>query len=293
MRPGQGRELLQGAIDLHIHTHPALFPRPHDDVEVARMAKDAGMRAIVVKNHHMGTAARAYYARQAVAGIEVFGAITLNTYVGGLNPYAVESEIGYGAKVVWMPTITAANHIRFFGKPSFPGYETQVRPVEGIRILDAGGRLLPVVHEILELVAQADVILGTAHLDHTEIRALVAAARAAGVQKVVVTHANFNLNDIPIAMCKELVAQGAIIEYCYLPLTPLWYTHPPKTLVGWIRELGPAHVVLSTDIGNYFNPSPAEAFRLFLETMLTAGLLPEEIITMAHRNPALLLGLEG
>jgi len=293
MKPGQSRELLRGAIDLHMHTHPAIFPRPHDDVEVARMAREFGMRAIVVKNHHMGTAARAYYAQKAVPGIQVFGAITLNTYVGGLNPYAVESEIRYGARTVWMPTITAANHLKVFGQPGFPGYDVKLRPVQGITVLGPDGRLVPQVHEILEIVAEANVILGTAHLDHAEIRALVPAAHAAGVRKIVVTHANFQVNNIPVGMCKDLVAQGATIEYCYLPLTPLWYNHSPRDLVGWIRELGPDSVVLSTDIGNYFNPPPPEAFRLFLETMLTAGLTPEEIITMTQRNPALLLGLDG
>jgi hypothetical protein len=293
MKPGQGRELLQGAIDLHMHTHPALFPRPHDDVEVARFARDLGMRAIVVKNHHHGTAARAYYAQKAVPGIQVFGALALNTYVGGLNPHAVESEVRYGARCVWMPTITAANHIKYFGGPGFSSYEVKSRPVEGITVLGPDGKLVPQVHEICEIVAAADVILGTAHLDHAEIRALVPAARAAGVRKVVVTHANFQVNDIPVAMCKELVAQGAIIEYCYLPISPVWYNHSPKELAGWIRELGPENVVLSTDVGNYFNPPAPEAFRLFLETMLTVGLRPEELITMAHRNPALLLGLEG
>lgn len=293
MRPGQARELLQGAIDMHIHTHPALFPRPHDDVEVARMARELGMRAIVVKNHHMGTAARAYYAQKAVAGIQVFGSVTLNQYIGGLNPYAVESEIRYGARVVWLPTITAANHLRHFGKPGFTGYTTEFRPVEGIGVLGAEGKLLPVLKEIFDLVAEANVVLATAHLSHEEIRALVPAARAAGVGKLVVTHANFEVSRIPVAMCKELVAQGAIIEYCYLPLTPIWYAHTPQELVGWIRELGAENVILSTDIGNYYNPAPPEAFRLFIETMLTVGITPEEIVTMTHKNPARLLGLEG
>lgn len=293
MRPGQARELLQGAIDMHIHTHPALFPRPHDDVEVARMARDLGLRAIVVKNHHMGTAARAYYAQKAVPGIQVFGGIVLNRYVGGLNPHAVESEIRYGARIVWMPTVTAANHLRYFGKPGFTGYSTEFRPVEGITVLGPDGALVPPVKEILEIVAEANVVLATAHLTHEEIQVLVPAARAAGVRKILVTHANFELNRIPVALCRELVAQGAVIEYCFLPLTPLWYAHTPKDLLGWIRELGAENVVLSTDIGNYFNPEPPEAFRVFLETMLTVGITPEEIVTMAHKNPARLLGLDG
>ena len=293
MRPGQALELIRGAIDMHIHTHPALFPRPHDDVEVARMARDLGMRAIVVKNHHMGTAARAYYAQKAVPGIQVFGAITLNRYVGGLNPYAVESEVAYGARIVWLPTITAANHLRHFGKPGFTFYTEEFRPVEGITVLGPDGKLLPVMKEIFDIVAQKDVVLATAHLDHDEMRALIPAARAAGVKKLVVTHANFEVSRVPVELCQAFVAQGAIIEYCFLPMTPFWYQHSPKDLLGWIRALGAANVILSTDIGNYYNPSPPECFRVFIETMLSAGATAEEIVTMTHTNPARLLGLEG
>ena len=146
-----------------------------------------------------------------------------------------------------------------------------MRPVEGITVLDRDGKLVPDLKEIFDLVAEADAVLATGHLAIEETRVLVPAARAAGVRKLLVTHANLGLTKVPIGVCKELVAQEAVIEYCFLPLTPLWHSHTPQELLGWIRELGAQHVVLSSDIGNYYNPSPPEAFRLFLETMLTVG----------------------
>ncbi len=117
MKPGLACELIQGAIDIHAHTHPALFPRPSDDVDLARMAREMGMRAVVLKDHHMGTSARAYHAHKAVPGIRVVGGVVLNTYLGGLNPYAVEAEVRYGGRIVWMPTVTAANHLRYSKTP--------------------------------------------------------------------------------------------------------------------------------------------------------------------------------
>ncbi|MFX0132143.1 MAG: DUF6282 family protein, partial [Candidatus Hodarchaeota archaeon] len=37
-------ELLEGAIDLHIHAEPDLFPRELDEAEVVRQAREIGMR---------------------------------------------------------------------------------------------------------------------------------------------------------------------------------------------------------------------------------------------------------
>ena len=51
-------ELLKGAIDMHAHTAPALFPRPYDDAEVAEAAVKYGMRGFVLKDHDMSTTGR-------------------------------------------------------------------------------------------------------------------------------------------------------------------------------------------------------------------------------------------
>lgn len=151
--PGLGTELLNGAIDIHIHTKPCAYERPYDDAETAALAKEAGMRAIVVKDHHSPTALRAYYAQKIVPEIEVFGGVVLNLYEGGLNPYIVEAEIMFGAKIVWMPTVTAENHLRYFGGPTFPGIESSSKiPVEVITVLDGEGRLKPSLDPILELI---------------------------------------------------------------------------------------------------------------------------------------------
>jgi Family of unknown function (DUF6282) len=78
---------LAGAIDLHAHHDPDSYPRDLDGFEVARLARDRGMRGIVLKNHWTETAGLAYLARKyATPGFEVFGAVTLDTAVGGVNP---------------------------------------------------------------------------------------------------------------------------------------------------------------------------------------------------------------
>ncbi|MFH1629324.1 MAG: DUF6282 family protein, partial [Pseudomonadota bacterium] len=83
------RKLLEGSIDVHIHSAPDIFPRILNDVELAFMAKQEGMRAILVKSHVLITADRAEIASQQ-ADFPVFGAVALNLPVGGLNLEAVE-----------------------------------------------------------------------------------------------------------------------------------------------------------------------------------------------------------
>ena len=87
----QDLELLKGAIELHVHTAPDLFPRLQNHAEFVQMAKQAGYRAVVIKSQNMGSADRVPFIRMLVPGIDVFGSITLNYSVGGLNPFAVSA----------------------------------------------------------------------------------------------------------------------------------------------------------------------------------------------------------
>ncbi len=122
---------LTGLIDQHIHSGPDVWPRFADDVETVRMAAEAGMRALLLKSHVTLTADRAAIAEKVVGrGIRVFGALALNTQVGGLNPAAAEAALTLGAREIWMPTQDAANHRRWEGRPG------------GITILDDKGRIM-------------------------------------------------------------------------------------------------------------------------------------------------------
>src|SRR6202521_4567079 len=109
---------LDGAIDLHAHAAPDGTRRSIDAIDLARLAKSRGMRAIVLKNHYEPTASLAYLVRKEVPGIEVFGGISLDLTVGGVNPAAVEwmtkVKGGYG-KVIWMPTFDSENQVTSSG----------------------------------------------------------------------------------------------------------------------------------------------------------------------------------
>src|SRR5215204_7625647 len=104
-----------GVIDMHVHSHPDVFGRSMDDIDVATLAKAKGMRGIVLKNHVVTTADRAALVMKVVPGIEVWGGIVLNKAVGGINPAAVEwmhRIYGGRGKIVWLPTFDSDKHVK-------------------------------------------------------------------------------------------------------------------------------------------------------------------------------------
>jgi hypothetical protein len=102
-------EALQGAYDLQVHVAPDVIERRIDDLDLAKEFLAHGLRGFVLKSHYLPTAERAKVVSKAVPGIAAYGAITLNHSIGGLNPVAVELAGRSGCKIVWMPTVDAAN----------------------------------------------------------------------------------------------------------------------------------------------------------------------------------------
>ena len=103
------RELVRGAMDVHVHIAPDVVERRIDDVSLARRFEELGLAGFVLKSHYTSTAERAAVVRGVVPGIHVLGAIVLNRAVGGINPLAVELAAREGARTVWMPTVDSPN----------------------------------------------------------------------------------------------------------------------------------------------------------------------------------------
>jgi len=285
---------LKGAIDIHVHSSPSIFPRSVDDLELAELAKQAGMRAIVLKAHEESTVSRAKLVSKVVQGIEVYGSLVLNEYVGGLNPYAVDLAIQQGAKLIWMPTGSAKNHLDHYGgKSDYNEQKSSVRllPQKGITILSEDGQLLPVVYDIIDLVKGSGAALATGHLSPRETRILVEAAIARGVEKVLVAHPDLKINKMDLALQCELANMGAYVEKSMLTLMPLWKSIEPDELVRGIRQIGVAKCILQTDFGQANHPVPTEGFNQFIEILLRHGMTEKEIEQMACLNPAELIGL--
>ena len=269
---------LTGLIDLHVHTAPDTRPRFGDDIEITRAAAEAGLRAILIKSHWTLTADRATIAERVVGGIRVFGGLALNASVGWLNPQAVAVALQMGARQIWMPTLDLA------GPSGFRSKEPMV--------CDDEGSIRPVIHEIVDMVRQADAILGTGHLPVAETVALVRLARERGLRKIVVTHPEASFIGMPVATQKEINGEGVYFERCYNDVTPL--EGPAVTLAeiaAQIRQVGIDHTVLSSDYGQAEHPAPTEGLRDFLAGLLDQGFPWSDLERMAGNNPAYLLGL--
>ncbi len=284
-------ELRRGSIDMHLHPGPdPSGPRRVDAIEAATQAQQAGMRAIVLKSHQYPTTALAIIVSQLVPGVTVCGSICLDYEVGGLNFHALESSAKLGAKVVWMPTFSAKNSIgvmaRMSGKPAAG---------EGISLLGPKGQLVPEISKILSIIKEHDMVLATGHISPAETFAVVEAARAVGIWKVVVTHAmDAQFVDKPLSLedQQRLAKVGAFIEYCGGSLLPTGARHDPAHVVEVMKTVGTEHCIMSTDLGQIMNPPPAEGMRIFMAALLRKGISAEDIELMAKVNPAKLLGLD-
>lgn len=296
-----GIDILKGACDPHVHTGPAVFKRLLTHFEAAEQAQTAGMRAIVLKDHHSETASKAEMVRSCVPGIETYGGVVLNYAVGGLNLNAVDTAINYGAKIIWMPTADALNHVNKFGREgaTYGGYHTvasgrklSYRGRRGITVLTVQGELVPEMEDILNMIAESNIALATSHLTSDEDTVLVEDAREAGVDKIIISHANYWLVELDLEKQIELVKKGAYLELVYSTLMP--YDEKVGTLdqdVKTIKRAGAEHIILSSDLGQIINVPPVEGLRAFYASLMGKGISKEDLNTMACTNTSKLLNL--
>jgi len=272
--------MLNNAIDLHIHAAPDAIPRKLTNIQAAYMAKAAGMRAILLKNHLTPTYACASMAEEAVPGISVFGGVVLNAAVGGLNPEAVEAAVAMGAKCVWLPTSSAEQHVRHF--------RLQNQPV--VRVFEQNGLPCDGLMDVLALVAAAECILATGHLRPEESERLAGLAKEAGVKRIVVTHPEFEATRMAVDMQKRLAARGVFFERCFYAANSSQKL-PVAEIAHEMREVGWESTVLSSDFGQDYNAPPVEGLRRFLEELARCGIPEKHLSAAVTSHPASLLGL--
>jgi hypothetical protein len=278
-----GQTRLDGVIDIHAHTAPDSMPRSIDAIDLAKLAKQRGMRGLVLKNHYESTAALAYIVRKEVPGIEIFGGIDLNLSVGGINTAAVERMIlmqgGYG-RIVWMPTFDSENQVK---------YSKQNRPYVSV---SKDGQLLPAVKDVIALVAKHQLTLETGHSSALEGLMIVKEGRRQGVQHIVVTHAMAPPIRMTIPQMKEAVRDGAMIEFVYGNLIGPNKSSTAADFANALRALGPAHCILASDLGQPNNPLHPDGLAAYFEELRKQGISQPDIDLMSKTNPAEALGLK-
>ena len=284
-----------GAIDMHVHSHPDVFGRNMDDIDVATLAKARGMRGIVLKNHISETASRAALVMKVVPGIEVFGGVVLNNAVGGINPNAVEwmhRVYGSRGRIVWLPTFESDKHVKTFSG----------KDAKGI-VVAPGGKVTPEMEEILKIIARENLLLATGHVHPEEVIAVVKRASELGVKRMMITHALTNVPGLTMEQAKQVTDMGAVIEVCFLqfqagPNAPLpflthWTQINAKHIAEAVKQLGAKSVVVSSDLGQSANMTHPDGMEAAVAAMRKENISDADIDLMIRKNPARLLGVEG
>ncbi len=274
------RELLRGAIDVHVHASPDPYAqrRMAADALVARAA-EAGMGGIVLKSHEYNTQPLAWLLDRQHKEIRVYGGIALDHCVGGLNIEAVSVAMRIGTTVVWMPTFDAQGW-----RDERPGGRHSPGP--GITILDEMGDLRHEVMAILDLIGEYDAVLATGHLSTPEVAVLGRESRRRGI-RTVVTHGSFYID---LAVQQELAGLGAYVEQVATATSHEDGDEQWELIESQVRAVGPERVILSTDFGQARNPEPPVGFGRWIEHFLDAGYSASDVGRMVRENPAELIG---
>jgi len=279
-------KLMDGAIDVHIHPGPDAYnARVYDELEIAIQGCQVGMKAVVFKAHSMPGARSAYFVQKAVdqwaeqhnkRRIDVRGGVMLNYSVGGLNPEAVLTSYRVGGKHVWLPNKDASFHHKLYGIPG------------GIEVLDENDRVLPELREVLDLVAEGDMVLSLCHQSVKERFIIIDEAKKAGVKRIEVGHPLHLTAKMTIDQMKIAAEKGAYLGmYCVNFETGLMWSW--EEFMEAVRVVGCDRIVIGTDCGHFAFPAPAEAMRLFITGMLMRGIPDKDVEKMVKTNPSALL----
>lgn len=281
---------LNGVIDMHVHSNPDLRNRTYDDFELMEAAIRVGARGIVIKSHQGSTADRAFLCNrhnqlvhQGDNNFTMFGSLTLNRQAGGLNTAAAESCLKLGAKVIWLPTQSARNHMTKF-------HTDTKNCVDVIK----DGKIVPELREIFGLIKDFDAVLGTGHLSPEECFQVAEAAKDAGVRKIVVTHPEWWLVGMSLEDQVRIVKDyGVILEHCFAqPMGGGRYQSNLPVNLEAIEACGYQNVMVSTDGGQVENPDWELALEQYIQYLSDHGVLQEQIRYMTHDIQAALLGID-
>lgn len=293
-------ELLDGVTDLHVYCSPDLYERAFDEISFARQARAVGYRGCISKSHHTMNPDRLQLVRKVVPGFEMHGGVVLNHFVGGLRPETVETAIGLGARIVWMPNIHSRHHITVFGRPGYSHLsrageqedDADVDLTDYLTILDDDGNLLPEVRTIMDLIGEADIILGTGHLSIDEVFAIAKAAPEHNVKKILCAHVETPVTywekDQQVAISQ---LPNVYLTHTYHRCIGDWHTVTPKTIAENIMATGADKCVMASCLGASGHTHPIEGMRLFIRAMLRLGIPQKDVEMMTKTTPADLLGI--
>lgn len=292
------RDILKGVIDLHVHAGPSVANREVDAADMLKEAIVAGYRGFLVKDHYFPSCmgVRMVQEHCDAKGVEIYSSMALNNSVGVFNLMAVDCAINMGAKIIYFPTVSSRNHLEHHKKTGFVGAGKMTVTETPVVYVDEDGNMDPAAVEVLKLIAEKDVVLGTGHGTAWEIDHLVEKAVELGVKRILVNHPQYNIGATYEQMSKW-AAMGAYIEMnvCVFPAgSPLGCKLGlTDDVIGEMLKAVPlSRLILDSDMGQKGNGSPVEGMYRFMCTLMDRfGLSREDIDLISKVNPAKLLGI--
>lgn len=293
-RDAEIADLLRGAIDLHCHSGPAAMARILDHHEALVEAAEAGFRAVLYKDHfYLGVPHCVILEKLVPTDVRLYSGIALNNANGGINPFAVDHAAKIGGKIVWLPTLSAKNHIEQEdgqGKV-FPKTAKKMLAETPLSGVDANGQVTDAVKAVLDIIAEADIILAGGHLPAHELIKIFEECRVRGVTKMLVNHPTFIVGCTDDDM-SAMVELGAYMEHSIAMFVEgTGKLFGADELAHYIEVAGPDRTVLSSDLGMRGGPRPVVGFRQIVAMLLDLQVPERDIRTMIGGNAARLLNL--
>jgi Family of unknown function (DUF6282) len=288
--------LLVGAVDLHCHSGPAAMPRILDHHDALMDCAKARFSALVYKDHFYPGMAHAILLEKLFpeTGVRLFSGIALNNATGGINPHAVDHAAKLGAKIVWMPTLSADNHIQQLSGQAkgFPKTAQKMLDPIPLSALDANGRVSEMTKQVLDLIAEADIILAGGHLPVSELFLVFDEARKRGVKKMLVNHPTY------IVGCSDedirgLVRLGVLMEHSICMFVDgRAKKYDGDKLAHLIEVAGVDRTILSSDLGLVGSPRPVDGFKAIVKLLIDLQFATSDVRKLIGSNAAMLLKLD-
>ncbi|WP_112323733.1 DUF6282 family protein [Oceanibium sediminis] len=290
-------EILRGAVDPHVHSGPSIAPRAIDHLDLAKVYSEAGLRAVVTKDHDYSgvMCARMIRNHHPELTTKVYSGIVLNNVVGGLNPYGVEHTAAMDGRIVWLPTLAAENHLEWEKTAgwSHPAATSKIRPASAVPLFE-DGKMRPELLDILDVVAATGLALASGHIHVSETKQVFAEARKRRVERLIFTHPE-DIVGASFDDMKEIAEMGAYAEHslAFFAEGSKFRNRTDEELRAFIDCVGPERTILASDLGQVGTLTPIQGMRRGIATCLALGYSDADVRAMVATNPATVIGLEG
>ena len=285
-------DILEGAVDTHLHIYPDYVPRSMDIIQLAIEASKVGYRAICCKDHFFNNTNGAWGAKWVVDEMVRKGELTHACDVLGTNVLA------------WSYHPDQVNLIRKYpnlGGIFFPTFTGNGVVGPNLPILDSRGRLMPEVRECIRRMADYKICVFTGHRSYQENLAMAQCAHEFGGH-ILLTHSGGGhfgpgySSSGTVKQAKGLVKLGAFIEvsvHWFVGASAIWPISIPTHLTDWLKEMeDPDNIVMSTDLGQPSVLNPIEGYRVSIRLLLHAGFSKEFLKVIYQDNAVKALYLD-